>query len=81
MAFLLVQAPKASGMFRGRPGYVLPYPEDAKKLNEDGEEEEPMMEEEEEDEDSTLLEKLTTFPNRTKRKVQLTRFVIVHFFA
>lgn len=66
--FIRTNAPLASGLFRGYPGFVLPFPADVKKPG-DEEDLDDMPDDEMEEEDSAAMNELSLFSDRRNRKL------------
>jgi hypothetical protein len=68
--FINAQAPKASGLFQGKPGKRLPFPEEEKQLTEEDELDD-LGEDEEEDSQNPI--ELPMFPDKPRKLLEVER--------
>jgi len=72
-AFILENGPLVTGPYRGKPGYVLPFPEEVKVLGEDDEpDDEPLDDDDLEDEDPDAPP-LPLFPAKKRKLLEIER--------
>jgi hypothetical protein len=71
--FINAQAPKASGFFRGKPGFRLPFPEEEKIPGDEDDDSDPL----DDDDESTDQPPLPMFPDHPRKLLEVERLAYV----